>query len=255
MIFLDEAEAIFRARSSGSNISSWYRDILNQFLCACDGISTNDKEQPLVRAATSRPFDLDNVILLRLPLRIFTGVPDVAARASILRIHLKDEQLAANVDIPAIAASTSSFTGSDLKNLAVLAALTCVREEIACTEGASADHINKPAIPNRCCPARRALERRHFEKASGMNNSSLDIDMMRKINMFFAKIRAKAKNLVGQILTKDSEVGWLVALQCTELLDIRSGSAVIPEVSIPYRYWNRLVSITRINTGISTDCS
>jgi SpoVK/Ycf46/Vps4 family AAA+-type ATPase len=125
IVFLDEADAVFASRDAMSERTS-HRDILNQFLKEWDGL--NDLSV-FVMVATNRPFDLDDAVIRRLPRRLLVDLPTQADRKEILRIHLKGEQLDESVDLEDIAKRTPFYSGSDLKNIAVSAALACVKEE------------------------------------------------------------------------------------------------------------------------------
>jgi SpoVK/Ycf46/Vps4 family AAA+-type ATPase len=125
IVFLDEADAVFASRDAMRERTS-HRDILNQFLKEWDGL--NDLSV-FVMVATNRPFDLDDAVIRRLPRRLLVDLPTQADRKEILRIHLKGEQLDDSVDLADIAKRTPFYSGSDLKNIAVSAALACVKEE------------------------------------------------------------------------------------------------------------------------------
>ncbi|KAH7090609.1 hypothetical protein FB567DRAFT_296074 [Paraphoma chrysanthemicola] len=125
IVFLDEADAVFASRDAMRERTS-HRDILNQFLKEWDGL--NDLSV-FVMVATNRPFDLDDAVIRRLPRRLLVDLPTQADRKEILRIHLKGEQLDASVDLDDLAKRTPFYSGSDLKNIAVSAALACVKEE------------------------------------------------------------------------------------------------------------------------------
>ncbi|KAF1943079.1 AAA-domain-containing protein [Clathrospora elynae] len=125
IVFLDEADAVFASRDAMRERTS-HRDILNQFLKEWDGL--NDLSV-FVMVATNRPFDLDDAVIRRLPRRLLVDLPTQADRKEILRIHLKGEQLDALVDLEDLAKRTPFYSGSDLKNIAVSAALACVKEE------------------------------------------------------------------------------------------------------------------------------
>ncbi|KAF9201309.1 hypothetical protein BGZ49_008444 [Haplosporangium sp. Z 27] len=136
VIFLDEVDSIFRARGSGSGGSgggggnSSQREILNQFMVEWDGLRSSGNNQGIVvMASTNRPFELDDAVLRRLPRRILVDLPSEQAREQILSIYLGKEQLD-DVDIKELAKKTALFSGSDLKNLCVSAALASVREEV-----------------------------------------------------------------------------------------------------------------------------
>ncbi|KAF2141307.1 uncharacterized protein K452DRAFT_288010 [Aplosporella prunicola CBS 121167] len=127
VVFIDEADAIFGSRSGNRHRTS-HREILNQFLKEWDGM--NDLSV-FIMVATNRPFDIDDAVLRRLPRRLLVDLPAQKDRKEILQIHLKDEQLDAAVSLDDLALRTPFYSGSDLKNLCVSAALACVREENA----------------------------------------------------------------------------------------------------------------------------
>ncbi|KAI8934795.1 hypothetical protein NX059_008480 [Plenodomus lindquistii] len=125
IVFLDEADAVLASRDAARERSS-HRDILNQFLKEWDGL--NDMSV-FVMVATNRPFDLDDAVIRRLPRRLLVDLPTQADRREILRIHLTGEQLDDSVDLEDLSKRTPFYSGSDLKNVAVSAALACVKEE------------------------------------------------------------------------------------------------------------------------------
>ncbi|KAF8944196.1 hypothetical protein BGZ52_010839, partial [Haplosporangium bisporale] len=124
VIFLDEVDSIFRARSSGSGGSgsgggnSSQREILNQFMVEWDGLRSSGQNQGIVvMASTNRPFELDDAVLRRLPRRILVDLPSEHARERILNVYLGQETLEQGVDVQELAKKTTFFSGSDLKNL------------------------------------------------------------------------------------------------------------------------------------------
>jgi len=125
IVFLDEADAVFASRDAMRERTS-HRDILNQFLKEWDGLNNTSV---FVMVATNRPFDLDDAVIRRLPRRLLVDLPTQADRKEILRIHLAGEQLDDSVDLGNLATRTPFYSGSDLKNVAVSAALACVKEE------------------------------------------------------------------------------------------------------------------------------
>ncbi|KAL6545134.1 hypothetical protein OROHE_009799 [Orobanche hederae] len=76
----------------------------------------------LVLGATNRPFDLDDAVITRLPMRLMVGLPDVENKEKILKVILAKEDLNPDVDLRAVAKMTHGYSGSDLKNLCVEAA-------------------------------------------------------------------------------------------------------------------------------------
>ncbi|KAI5799950.1 hypothetical protein EDC01DRAFT_526089 [Geopyxis carbonaria] len=160
VVFIDEADAIFGSRQSPGQRSS-HRETINQFLKEWADMTST----AFIMIATNRPFDLDDAVLRRLPRRVLVDLPTPADRLAILQIHLKDEQLDGSVDLEALAKRTSLYSGSDLKNICVSAALSCVREEHAAFEAGTA------------FPAKRVLRASHFETAMGEISASISDDM------------------------------------------------------------------------------
>ncbi|KAK7039194.1 hypothetical protein VNI00_010099 [Paramarasmius palmivorus] len=132
VVFIDEVDAIFGTRSScGPRVLV---SMLTEFMQAMDGLtsgaSTSSKDKGVVVvAATNRPYDIDQAILRRLPCRMLVDLPEEREREEILRMHLNGEELD-GVDLKRIAAKAKGYSGSDLKNLCVAAALAAVKESI-----------------------------------------------------------------------------------------------------------------------------
>ncbi|KAL8753890.1 MAG: hypothetical protein Q9199_004719 [Rusavskia elegans] len=125
IVFIDEADAILGSRGGSSNRAS-HRELINQFLREWDGMG---EFSAFIMVATNRPFDLDEATLRRLPRRMLVDLPTEKDRQEILKIHLKDEILDSQISLQQLAIETPLYSGSDLKNLCVAAALACVRED------------------------------------------------------------------------------------------------------------------------------
>lgn len=166
VVFIDEADAIFCSRTGASSRTS-HRELINQFLREWDGM--NDLSA-FIMVATNRPFDLDDAVLRRLPRRLLVDLPTEEDRHAVLKIHLKEEQLDGSVDLAEIAQRTPLYSGSDLKNLSVAAALACVREE----NEAAAKHTGDEPYSY---PERRILTRKHFERGMEEISASISEDM------------------------------------------------------------------------------
>lgn len=82
----------------------------------------------LVIAATNKPWALDPAVLRRMPRQLYIGLPDAAARAAIVRVMLRHERAAADLDVDAVAAATEGYSGSDLRELVRAATLMPIRE-------------------------------------------------------------------------------------------------------------------------------
>lgn len=126
VLFIDEVDALFYRRSSEDK--SWQRAMLTQFLAQMDGLTSSEK-RPFVVVATNRPKDLDEAFMRRLPHKVLFTLPAQPARAQILRVFLKDDDLDSEVNIDAMASLTDGYSGSDLKNLCGEAALAWAVEQ------------------------------------------------------------------------------------------------------------------------------
>ncbi|KAH8117324.1 AAA-domain-containing protein [Phellopilus nigrolimitatus] len=132
VIFLDEIDALFGARSSARETGGAlaHHGVITEFMQEMDGLKTNRNSNVIVIGATNRPFDLDDAVLRRLPRRLLVDLPGMNEREEILKILLRDEAVANDVDLAWLAQRTELFSGSDLKHLCVSAALDAVKEGI-----------------------------------------------------------------------------------------------------------------------------
>lgn len=170
VVFIDEADALFGSRSGmGSRQRTAHREVINQFLKEWDGMN-NDAGSAFIMVATNRPFDLDDAVLRRLPRRVLVDLPTEKDRLEILKIHLREENLADDVDLTVIAKQTPFYSGSDLKNVCVAAALNCVKEE----NKQANEHDGQEPYK---FPERRTLSAVFFEKALNEITASISEDM------------------------------------------------------------------------------
>jgi SpoVK/Ycf46/Vps4 family AAA+-type ATPase len=99
-----------------------------EFMALWDGFSTDQDARVMVLAATNRPWELDEAILRRLPRAFEVGMPDKQQRASILKVILKGEDVAENLDIDWLASLCEGYSGSDLSDLCKQAAYLPIRD-------------------------------------------------------------------------------------------------------------------------------
>jgi cell division protease FtsH len=128
IIFIDELDAIGRARGTGSFGGNDEREqTLNQILTEMDGFSS--REGVIVLAATNRPDVLDQALLRpgRFDRRVTVNPPDKVGREAILKVHTRGVPMAPDVDLKIVAASTPGLVGADLRNLVNEAALLAAR--------------------------------------------------------------------------------------------------------------------------------
>jgi len=129
IIFVDELDALGRARSAAGPISGTdeREQTLNQLLAELDGFDPS--VGVVLLAATNRPEILDPALLRagRFDRQILVDRPDKPGRLQILGVHLKKVRLAKGVDPEQIAGLTTGFSGADLANLVNEAALLATR--------------------------------------------------------------------------------------------------------------------------------
>ncbi|WP_250034519.1 ATP-dependent zinc metalloprotease FtsH [Paractinoplanes maris] len=129
IIFIDELDAIGRARGSAQSLggNDEREQTLNQILTEMDGFTGS--EGVVVLAATNRSEVLDPALLRpgRFDRRVVVSPPDLAGRRAILVVHTRGVPVAPGVDLDGIAASTPGMVGADLKNLVNEAALLAAR--------------------------------------------------------------------------------------------------------------------------------
>ncbi len=129
IIFIDEIDAVGRHRGAGLGGGNDEREqTLNQLLVEMDGFEAN--EGIILVAATNRPDVLDPALLRpgRFDRQIVVPNPDITGREKILRVHMRNVPLAADVETKTIARGTPGFSGADLSNLVNEAALMAARK-------------------------------------------------------------------------------------------------------------------------------
>lgn len=130
IIFIDEIDAVGRQRGAGLGGGHDEREqTLNQILSEMDGFSPT--ESVIVVASTNRPDVLDPALLRpgRFDRHITVGRPTLKGREEILKVHVRDVPLDADVDLHRIAEATVGLTGADLRNIVNEAALWAARHD------------------------------------------------------------------------------------------------------------------------------
>lgn len=128
IIFIDELDALGRARSSGPmGTNDEKEQTLNQLLTELDGFDTSSGI--ILLAATNRPEILDPALLRagRFDRQVLVDRPDKPGRKAILEVHVKKIKLDPNTDLDQIAQLTAGFSGADLATLVNEAALLATR--------------------------------------------------------------------------------------------------------------------------------
>ncbi|MGP0593863.1 ATP-dependent zinc metalloprotease FtsH [Nitrospira sp. T9] len=127
IIFIDELDALGKARGTGPMMHEEREQTLNQLLVEMDGF--DPRVGVIMLAATNRPEILDQALLRagRFDRQVLVDRPDRPGRAAILAIHAKSIKLAPDVDLDKIAAMTPGMVGADLANVVNEAALLAIR--------------------------------------------------------------------------------------------------------------------------------
>jgi cell division protease FtsH len=128
IIFIDEIDAVGKARSSQSSGSGneERENTLNQLLVEMDGFTDSGV---IVLAATNRADVLDAALTRpgRFDRRVTVPAPDRVGRTKILELYARERRLDRDVDLVALARRTPGLTGADLALLMNEAALEAAR--------------------------------------------------------------------------------------------------------------------------------
>lgn len=131
IIFIDEIDAVGRARSKGPNMggNDERESTLNQLLTEMDGFGTNSGV--IILAATNRADILDKALLRagRFDRQIHVDLPDLNERKAVFEVHLKPLKLDSSVDVDLLARQTPGFSGADIANVCNEAALIAARHQ------------------------------------------------------------------------------------------------------------------------------
>jgi len=131
IIFIDEIDAIGRARGKGAmqGGNDERENTLNQLLVEMDGFSTD--KGVILMAATNRPDVLDVALLRpgRFDRQIAIDLPDLNGRREIFKVHLKQIKIGDDVKADVLAEMTPGFAGAEIANVCNEAALIAARRE------------------------------------------------------------------------------------------------------------------------------
>ena len=131
IVFIDEIDAVGRARSKNGGFSSndERENTLNQLLTEMDGFGTNSGV--IILAATNRADILDKALMRagRFDRQIHVELPDLKEREEIFQVHLRGLKLEDDFNLEFLAKHTPGFSGADIANVCNEAALTAARKD------------------------------------------------------------------------------------------------------------------------------
>jgi AFG3 family protein len=129
IVFIDEIDAIGRARGKNAGFSSndERENTLNQLLTEMDGFASNSGV--IILAATNRADVLDRALMRagRFDRQIAVELPDLKEREQIFKVHLRPLRLKEDVNPDFLAKQTPGFSGADIANVCNEAALIAAR--------------------------------------------------------------------------------------------------------------------------------
>ena len=131
IVFIDEIDAVGRARSKNGGFSSndERENTLNQLLTEMDGFGSNSGI--IILAATNRADILDKALMRagRFDRQIHVELPDLKERMEIINVHIRNLKVAEDFDLEFLAKHTPGFSGADIANVCNEAALTAARHD------------------------------------------------------------------------------------------------------------------------------
>lgn len=129
IIFIDEIDAVGRARGKNPNMGSndERENTLNQLLTEMDGF--DDNSGVIILAATNRADMLDKALLRagRFDRQIHVDLPDLNERRAIFKVHMRNLKMDGSIDLDLMSRQTPGFSGADIANVCNEAALIAAR--------------------------------------------------------------------------------------------------------------------------------
>uniref|UniRef100_A0A8C9TN05 Katanin p60 subunit A-like 1 n=1 Tax=Scleropages formosus TaxID=113540 RepID=A0A8C9TN05_SCLFO len=133
-IFIDEIDSICSRRGTSDEHEA-SRRVKSELLVQMDGVGgalENDdpSKMVMVLAATNFPWDIDEALRRRLEKRIYIPLPTAKGRAELLKINLREVEVAPDVDLALIAEKIQGYSGADITNVCRDASMMAMRRRI-----------------------------------------------------------------------------------------------------------------------------
>uniref|UniRef100_A0A4W6DAB7 Katanin p60 subunit A-like 1 n=1 Tax=Lates calcarifer TaxID=8187 RepID=A0A4W6DAB7_LATCA len=141
-IFIDEIDSICGRRGTSDEHEA-SRRVKSELLVQMDGVGgalENDdpSKMVMVLAATNFPWDIDEALRRRLEKRIYIPLPTAVGRVELLKINLREVEVADDVDLDLIAEKIEGYSGADITNVCRDASMMAMRRRI---QGLSPEEI------------------------------------------------------------------------------------------------------------------
>ncbi|XP_036965976.1 katanin p60 ATPase-containing subunit A-like 1 [Acanthopagrus latus] len=141
-IFIDEIDSICGRRGTSDEHEA-SRRVKSELLVQMDGVGgalENDdpSKMVMVLAATNFPWDIDEALRRRLEKRIYIPLPTAVGRVELLKINLREVDVAPDVDLDLIAEKIEGYSGADITNVCRDASMMAMRRRI---QGLSPEEI------------------------------------------------------------------------------------------------------------------
>jgi cell division protease FtsH len=133
IVFIDEIDAVGRARSSGPAAGGGDTERENTLISLLNEMDGFTGSRVVVLAATNRADLLDSALTRpgRLDRQVQVPTPDRRGREQVLRVHARGKPLAADVDLVTVARQTPGMSGADLARVVNEACLSAARRGLA----------------------------------------------------------------------------------------------------------------------------
>uniref|UniRef100_A0A3B4G5V9 Katanin p60 ATPase-containing subunit A-like 1 n=2 Tax=Pundamilia nyererei TaxID=303518 RepID=A0A3B4G5V9_9CICH len=141
-IFIDEIDSICGRRGTSDEHEA-SRRVKSELLIQMDGVGgalegDDPSKMVMVLAATNFPWDIDEALRRRLEKRIYIPLPSAVGRVELLRINLREVDLATDVNLDLIAEKIQGYSGADITNVCRDASMMAMRRRI---QGLSPEEI------------------------------------------------------------------------------------------------------------------
>merc|ERR1712227_343154 len=149
-IFIDEIDSIGSKRGTGDEHES-SRRVKSELLVQMDGVDgavggDDATKMVMVLAATNFPWDIDEALRRRLEKRIYIPLPTEEGRGALLKINLKEVEIAEDVDSKIIAKKLEGYSGADITNVCRDASMMSMRRKIAGLRPSEIRNLNRDEL-------------------------------------------------------------------------------------------------------------